>query len=382
MGDYRDTARALSLPISPTQHGPAGLPNWMRSRSNSSLAESSRPYQSRNRSFKRQLMDDAEHIQKHVIRALIKLSRWQQIGLVVLLLAGAVLGVLFLIFNERIFAWVEPFADRWRGIKGGWLILWFLTFLTAFPPVVGYATCLTISGFLYGLPNGWFISASATIAGSFCSFLLCRSLLSTYVNRLVASDTRFAALALTLKHDGLKLLVMIRLCPLPYSLSNGAMATFPTVRPLMYALATAIASPKLMIHIFIGGRLGALAKHGGKMDAGTKAVNYLSIAGGIILGVVVGYTIYQRTMERARQLEAEEERDLRRNAASRDGTNAFQDDVEANGGSRNPMRDDDISLFENDHDAQVYRDDGTDEEDNVFSQGDGDDDGSYSRRIR
>ncbi len=72
------------------------------------------------------------------------------------------------------------------------------------------------------------------------------------------------------------------------------MATFPTVHPLMYALATAIASPRLIIPIFIGTRLGALVKHGGKMDAGTKAINYLSIAGGVILGVVVGYTIYSR----------------------------------------------------------------------------------------
>ena len=121
-----------------------------------------------------------------------------------------------------------------------------------------------------------------------------RVLLSSYATRLVETDKRFAALALTLKHDGLKLLVMIRLCPLPYSLSNGAIAAFPTVQPLTYALATAIASPKLLIHVFVGGRLGELAKHGGQMDAGTKAINYLSVIGGVILGIVVGWIIYQR----------------------------------------------------------------------------------------
>lgn len=140
----------------------------------------------------------------------------------------------------------------------------------------------------------WFVAASATIVGSLCSFLFSRTLLSGYSNRLVEADQRFAALALTLKHDGLWLLVMIRLCPLPYSLSNCAMAAFPTVQPLMYALATAIITPKLLIHVFIGGRLAALAKNGGKMDAATKALNYLSIAGGAILGVVVAWSIYQR----------------------------------------------------------------------------------------
>jgi hypothetical protein len=72
------------------------------------------------------------------------------------------------------------------------------------------------------------------------------------------------------------------------------MSTFPTVHPLKYALATAIASPKLIIHIFVGSRLAALAKNGGSMDAGTKAINYASIAGGIVIGVAVGLTIYQR----------------------------------------------------------------------------------------
>lgn len=140
----------------------------------------------------------------------------------------------------------------------------------------------------------WCVVASATVLGSLGSFLLSRTLLAGYVHRLVEHDRRFAALALTLKHDGLKLLVMVRLCPLPYSLSNGAMSTFPTVHPLSFALATAIASPRLLIHVFIGSRLGALAEDGDTMDAGTKAVNYASIIGGGILGVLVGWSIYQR----------------------------------------------------------------------------------------
>ena len=102
--------------------------------------------------------------------------------------------------------------------------------------------------------DSWPIVASATIVGSTCSFIVSRTLLSDFVNRLVANDKRYEALSLVLKHDGLKLLVMIRLCPLPYSISNGAISTFPTVQPLMFAAATAAATPKLLIAIFIGCR--------------------------------------------------------------------------------------------------------------------------------
>ena len=137
----------------------------------------------------------------------------------------------------------------------------------------------------------WFIVATATVAGSTCSFIASRSILSKFVHRLVANDTRFEALSLVLKHDGLKLLCMIRLCPLPYSLSNGAISTFPTVEPAMFALATAIVTPKLLIHVFIGSRLAVM---GDKMDAGTKAVNWISIIVGMMIGAVTGWLIYRR----------------------------------------------------------------------------------------
>lgn len=123
---------------------------------------------------------------------------------------------------------------------------------------------------------------------------------------MVATDRRFEALSLTLKHDGIKLLCMIRFCPLPYSISNGAVSTFPTVTPLAFAFATAIATPKLMIHVWIGQRLAILAAAEQKMDGKTKALNYCSIAGGVILGLLTGWIIYKRTLKRAAQLEVEE----------------------------------------------------------------------------
>lgn len=112
------------------------------------------------------------------------------------------------------------------------------------------------------------------------------------MHRLVAQDKRFEAFASVLKRDGVKLLIMIRLCPLPYSLSNGAISTFPTVTPRMFALSTVAATPKLIIPIFIGTRLAAIARSGEKMDASSKAINWISIIGGLIFGVVTGSLIY------------------------------------------------------------------------------------------
>jgi uncharacterized membrane protein YdjX (TVP38/TMEM64 family) len=230
----------------------------------------------------------------------------QKLLVSILLLISFTLGILTLVFHTQILAAMLPISDTLRSWPAGWLIIFTVCFLSAFPPMIGYSTSVTLAGFIYGFPNGWFIIAAATVIGSTSAFLACRHLFRDFTRKVVATDRRFEALSLTLKHDGIKLLCMIRFCPLPYSISNGAVSTFPTVTPLAFAFATAIATPKLMIHVWIGQRLAILAAAEQKMDGKTKALNYCSIAGGVILGLLTGWIIYKRTLKRAAQLEVEE----------------------------------------------------------------------------
>ncbi|RYO87752.1 hypothetical protein DL764_008827 [Monosporascus ibericus] len=214
--------------------------------------------------------------------------------------------VLVLVYSHRIFAWLAPVAEGWRALPGGWVLVFLLTCATAFPPMIGYSTCLTVSGFVYGFPGGWPVVAAATVFGSTAAFVASRTVLSRYVHRLVGADRRFVALGQVLRHDGLLVLAGLRFCPLPFSLSNGFLATIPSISPLGFALATALATPKLLVHVFIGSRLAKLAESGDKMTVGDKAVNYLSMLVGSAVGLVVGLVVYRRTMARAEQLAREE----------------------------------------------------------------------------
>lgn len=290
------------------------------------------------------------------------------------LIAGAVctaIGITFLIYSPRIFDAIAPLAEKWRALPGGWIILFLLICLTAFPPVIGYSTCLTIAGFVWGM-KGWFIAASANVVGSLLSFIASRTVLSHYVHSLVGQDKRFTAFALTLKHDGIKILIMIRLCPLPYSLSNAALSTFPTVNVFNFVMATAAATPKLLIHVFVGSRLAAIAESGEKMDLGTKLINYFSIIAFGILGAVVGYLIYEKTMERARQIEEEEEAHL----VEEGGVDGYSEEYsERQSGDTDGWGEDDVSLWDNDEPAlfspEAYRDgwDSDDREEPVAGNG-------------
>lgn len=97
---------------------------------------------------------------------------------------------------------------------------------------------------------------------------------------------------------------MIRLCPLPYSLSNGAIATFPTVRWENFAIATAIASPRLLIGVFIGSRLAKIAEGVGEMDTTGRFMNWMGILLSMVVGVATAWYTYRQTKRRADELEA------------------------------------------------------------------------------
>ena len=280
-------------------------------------------------------------------------------------LVALVLTILFLVFSHRIFAALRPVAEGWRNLPGGWVLLFFLSAITAFPPMIGYSTTVTIAGFIFGFPRGWFIIAGATVVGSTASFIASRTVLSAYVQRLVGEDRRFVALGHVLRHDGLLVLAAIRLCPLPFSLSNGFLATIPSISPGSFALATALSTPKLLIHIFIGDRLAQIAEDE-DMPLGTRVVNYLSILFGLVLGITVGWLVYRRTMRRAKELAVEEA------TAGTDGNGALiadelaYNDVEGGVFTRRSgegdsaaliMDDDDISLWDNTESPHgAYRD--------------------------
>ncbi|EFW99556.1 tlg2-vesicle protein of [Grosmannia clavigera kw1407] len=290
----------------------------------------------------------------HAAGYFVRLPPLQRVFVALGMAAGFCAGVLLLTYSHRIFAWLGPVAKGWHDLRGGWVLVWLLIFASAFPPIIGYSTACTTAGIVYGFPWGWPLAATASVAGSLVSFLASRGVLSRYVDRLVGDDRRFVALGHVLRQDGLWVLAAVRFCPLPYSLSNGFLATIPSITPLSFALSTAMASPKLIVHVFIGSRIAKLAEEGDSMSVGDKAVNYISMMIFGLFGVGIGLLVFRRTMARAAELDAGEGAEEGRAGLTtgEDGPYADSD----NGELLNPddvdvaalMDEDDISLWATD----------------------------------
>ena len=106
------------------------------------------------------------------------------------------------------------------------------------------------------------------------------------------------------------------------------------------------------------------------MDTGTKIVNWCSIIFGVMLGILTGYLIYNRTLTRSRELEAQERAPTRTAAAPR---GEFSDEVDEETATATIIPDDQIDFLDGGIlGPDRYEDEETDGEDDVFKYGDGD----------
>lgn len=168
-------------------------------------------------------------------------------------LSAAVLGVLALVFHQHIIQLLVTVSDHLEAAPWGGVLLFTLVFFVGFPPLLGFSALSTLCGMVYGFPGGWPLLALALVSGSLVSFLVFRHFLRHRAEQLVAHNEKFRAFAEVLKEDAsLFILILIRLCPLPYSLSNGALAAIPNLSAFTYLAASVITSPKMLMHIFIG----------------------------------------------------------------------------------------------------------------------------------
>jgi hypothetical protein len=131
-------ARQLALPLEDEETGET--PIWSHSQQST---------------WKQRAMENYDKLSRMVLDRYNKLSPLQKVLFFAGNLVLAVGGILFLVYNERIFGALLPVAKKWRDVTAGWLILWTLIFVVSFPPLIGYSSLLTIAGFVYGFPNGY-----------------------------------------------------------------------------------------------------------------------------------------------------------------------------------------------------------------------------------
>lgn len=210
---------------------------------------------------------------------------------------AALVGLIVLIFHKDIIKILIYVSDKLEHSVVGGIVLFTLIFFVGFPPLLGFSALLMLCGMVYGFPKGWPLLATASVTGSFASFLVFRHLLKEQATSLVHKNEQFRAFSEILQEDAsLFLLILIRLCPLPYSLLNGALASIPNLSASTYLLASVITSPKMLVHIFVGHAIKNLGDEG--RPASAKWLDVISILTAGVALFFASYIIYNKMQEK------------------------------------------------------------------------------------
>ena len=96
----------------------------------------------------------------------------------------------------------------------------FLFTLISFPFGIGYIVLNMVAGYLYGFLWGQLVVMVSVTAGFTISFFFCRIWFSEYAQRMVTSNALQAIMRVVEGKNGLKVIVLTRLTPIPFGLQN------------------------------------------------------------------------------------------------------------------------------------------------------------------
>ncbi|AET39116.1 Tvp38p Ecym_4034 [Eremothecium cymbalariae DBVPG len=209
--------------------------------------------------------------------------------------------LLVLVFHKQL---LDAIIKVSNDLNSRWytpIVFFVLIFGVSFPPMIGFSLLCTSVGLVYGISfKGWLTVALGTVIGSIAAFVVFKTVLRSHAERLVRLNDKFEALASILQdHNSYWIIALIRLCPFPYSLTNGAIAGVYGISTRNFSIAQVLTTPKLVMYLFIGSRLKSIGETNSTL---TKLFNILSIFTALAFLALTASILYYKTKYRYLEL--------------------------------------------------------------------------------
>ncbi|SNX82546.1 uncharacterized protein MEPE_01252 [Melanopsichium pennsylvanicum] len=244
-------------------------------------------------------------------------------------------GVKALIFGVVLYIGPEAMFDAtaklaiWFGSRSfGAVLLVALIIIVSFPPLIGYGTSITLCGLGWGvhaeatsshpelkgnLLQAWLLASISCLLGATVSFFVLRFLIVHHSKRVswisnTLNDPKYVALSTAVRRRGLSMAILIRFCPFPFAYSNLFFASLvDAVTFTHFVTATALITPKLFLHVWLGTRMFILMDRDQRMqlDGWAKALNVIYILVGSAVGVATGWFVWKETNKVLTAIESE-----------------------------------------------------------------------------
>ncbi|KAF8505524.1 hypothetical protein F5888DRAFT_445282 [Russula emetica] len=172
---------------------------------------------------------------------------------------GFVIAIAF--WKTHVFQALDNLSSWLKADKNfGYGVLFFLIFMTTFPPLPLYSTLIVLSGYTFGAWAGAVLSYCAALTGAFVVFMLSRSLFRGLITRWLSNATSVKRVVRAIEKRP-QLLFLIRLAPYPYNVMNCLLGASPTLTLRTYLVCTALSLFKVIIHTTLGSSIHSFARY-------------------------------------------------------------------------------------------------------------------------
>lgn len=145
-------------------------------------------------------------------------------------------------------------ALRWaHTLQGvGWIIFAALQIVIVATGVLPASLAGIAAGAVYGVPLGFGLAATSTLAGALVTLAISRSLARDWVERFIRRRPRLQHLDRMLAEDGMRLVCLLRLSPvMPFAATSYALG-LSSVSVRDYVVGTTASLPALFGYVVLG----------------------------------------------------------------------------------------------------------------------------------
>ncbi|KAL9538015.1 hypothetical protein MBANPS3_011274 [Mucor bainieri] len=174
------------------------------------------------------------------------------------------------------------------------------------PPLSAFIISVYMAGYVYG-PRGGLPATAGAFFGALLAYGFVQKM--RMVPWFQVSDDniklKFKALSRAIEQGGFKMILMMRLSPLPWQITNLVLALCDQVSFRTYALAAFISSFKINADVWFGSQLAHLSRPDTSPEA--LALNRIITITGFVVSTIVTFAIFKSTKQRIKQCEEEQE---------------------------------------------------------------------------
>jgi len=170
-------------------------------------------------------------------------------------------------------------AQATRGV--GWIAFAALQVVVVTSGVLPASLAGIAAGAVYGVPLGFGLAASSTMAGALVTLTISRSLAREWVERFIRRRPRLQDLDRMLARDGVRMVCLLRLSPvMPFAATSYALG-LSSVSLRDYLIGTTASLPALLGYVMLGRitAMGLAAGEAGWLHWGLLGIGAIATAG-------------------------------------------------------------------------------------------------------